>query len=190
MFSIYCYSRVKSWRNRKRTAKNNKNSTIYNKHNWEGINLPSEKIDWEKTDNKKNVTIATNGLYAKKEKIYPAYVSKPNCEKQIILLMTPNREKWHYVAAKKYQHYSEEWHQTINLIFIVWIVFIPLEQKILNHIQTILNKLKSHKKVCENKHFHNVIMPSEDTKIFELNQYQKSDKAQFIECIIDDERWT
>ena len=24
-----------------------------NKHNWEGINLPSEKNDWEKTDNKK-----------------------------------------------------------------------------------------------------------------------------------------
>ena len=33
-------------------------------------------------------------------------------------------------------------------------------------------------------------MPSEDTKIFEFNQYQKSDKAQFIECIIDEERWT
>ena len=27
------------------------------------------------------------------------------------------------------------------------------------------NKCESHKKVCENKYFHNVIMPSEDTKI-------------------------
>ena len=47
-------------------------------------------------------------------------------------------------------------------IFIVWIVFIPLEKK---------NKLESHKKVCENKNFCNVIMPSEDTKILEFNQY-------------------
>ena len=50
-------------------------------------------------------------------------------------------------------------------------------------------KLESHKKVCENKHFCNVTSPSEDTKILEFNQYQKSDKATFIvyadlECII------
>ena len=32
----------------------------------------------------------------KKEKIYPAYVSKHNskCEKQVILLMIPNMEEW------------------------------------------------------------------------------------------------
>ena len=38
---------------------------------------------------KNNVTIALNVLYAKKEKIYPAYVSKHNSnhEKQVILLM-------------------------------------------------------------------------------------------------------
>ena len=40
------------------------------------------------------------------------------------------------------------------------------------------------------KDFCNVIMPSEDTKILEFNQYQKSDKAPFIiyadrECIIE-----
>ena len=51
-------------------------------------------------------------------------------------------------------------------------------------------KLESHKKVCENKDFCNVIVPSEDTKILEFNQYQKSDKAPFIiyadlECIIE-----
>ena len=41
-------------------------------------------------------------------------------------------------------------------------------------------KLELHKNVCENKDFCNVIMPSEDTKILEFNQYQKSDKAPFI----------
>ena len=57
------------------------------------------------------------------------------------------------------------------VIFIVQIVFIPLEQK---------NRLESHKRVCENKDFFNVIMPSEDTKILKFSQYQKFDKAPFI----------
>ena len=52
------------------------------------------------------------------------------------------------------------------------------------------NKLESHKTLCKNKKFCNVIMPSEDTKILEFNQYPKSDKAPFIictdfECIIE-----
>ena len=41
-------------------------------------------------------------------------------------------------------------------------------------------KIESHQKVCENKDFCNIIMPSADTKMLEFNQYQKSDKAQFI----------
>ena len=56
------------------------------------------------------------------------------------------------------------------------------------HSFRIKNKLESHKKVCENEDFCNVIMPSEDTKILEFNQYQKSDKVPFfiyadLECI-------
>ena len=39
---------------------------------------------------------------------------------------------------------------------------------------------ESHKKICENKDFCNVVMPSEGTKILEFNQYQKSDKAPFF----------
>ena len=36
------------------------------------------------------------------------------------------------------------------------------------------------KKVCENKDFCGVVMPSENTKIIEFNQYQKSDKTPSI----------
>ena len=51
---------------------------------WEGINVPQEKEDWKKLE-KNNVTIVLNALYVKKEKIYPAYVSKnnSNCKKQV-----------------------------------------------------------------------------------------------------------
>ena len=60
-------------------------------------------------------------------------------------------------------------------------MFIHLEQK---------SKLELYKKVCENKDFSNVIIPSEDTKILEFSQYQKSDKAPFVsyadlECLIE-----
>ena len=64
------------------------------------------------------------------------------------------------------------------VIFIVWIVFIPLEQK------ANLGHIKKYKNFC------NVIMPSEDTKILEFNEYKKSDKTSFIiyadiECIME-----
>ena len=42
------------------------------------------------------------------------------------------------------------------------------------------NKLQSNKKLCENKDFCNIVMPSEDTKILEFNQYKKNYKAPFI----------
>ena len=65
-----------------------------NKYNWKEINFPSEKDDWKKFE-EKNVTIALNVFYSKKEKIYPAYVSKHNSnrEKQVILLMISNGDK-------------------------------------------------------------------------------------------------
>ena len=34
------------------------------------------------------------------------------------------------------------------------------------------NKREYHKKVCYNKDFSNIVMPSEETKILEFNQYQ------------------
>ena len=54
------------------------------------------------------------------------------------------------------------------MVIFVWIAFISLEQR---------DKLESHRKLCENKHFGNLIMPYEDTKILEFDQYQKSDEG-------------
>ena len=63
------------------------------------------------------------------------------------------------------------------MIFSFWIAFIFF-------------KLEPHKRVWKNKDSCHVIMPSEDTKMWEFSQYQKSDKAPFIiypglECIIE-----
>ena len=132
-----------------------------NKYNWEIINFPSETDDWKKFE-KKNVTIVLNILYANEEKIYPAYISKhnPNCEKQGILLMIPNGEEWHYLAAKKLsallrgitsKHQGDFYGLNILHSF-------PTE-----------NKCESYKKVYKNKKFGNIIMSSEDTKILEFH---------------------
>ena len=62
----------------------------------------------------------------------------------------------------------------------------------LNYLHSFRTKSKreSHKKLCQNKDFCNVVMPSEDTKLSQSNQYQKSDKALFfiyadLECLIE-----
>ena len=149
------------------------------KYNWEGINYLSEKYLIGKN---LYVLIEKNILYAKKEKIYPACVSKhnSNLEKQIIILMIPKEGGWHYLAVKKLlvllrgimsKHHSDFY--CLNYL----------------HSFATENKREPHKKFCENKDFCNV-MPSEDTEILEFNQYQKSDKAPFIiyvdlECLIE-----
>ena len=50
-------------------------NSFINQFNWEGIYFPSEKDNW-KICQKNSVRIALNVLYAKKGKIYPAYVLK------------------------------------------------------------------------------------------------------------------
>ena len=79
---------------------------MINKYDWERISYPSEKDDWKKFEGN-NLAIALNVLYVKNKKICPAFVSKDNLnrEKQVIFLMIPNREGWHYLAVKNYEHY-------------------------------------------------------------------------------------
>ena len=81
-------------KNRKNPKRITKIKPFINKYNWGGTDFPSEKDDWQRFE-KNNLTIALNLLYAGKEKIYPAYVSKHNSnrEKQVIFSMISNREK-------------------------------------------------------------------------------------------------
>ena len=85
--------------------------------------------------------------------------------------MIPNRKGWHYLEVIKlsallrgmtFKHHGDFCCLSCLFSFATE------------------NKLELHKNVWENKDFYNVIMPSKDTKILELNQYQKSDKALFI----------
>ena len=109
----------------------------------------------EKTE-RKNLAIALNALYSKNKKIYPMHVSKDNTnrEKQIILLITPNREGCHYIAIKN----SSVWLRGItskhhgDFYCLNCLHFFATE-----------NKRESQKKGCENQDFCSVEMPSEIT---------------------------
>ena len=68
-------------------------------YNWKDIDFPSTRKDWRKFE--LNNKIALNILYVphNTRKIQAAYKSKNNltCDKQVILLMITNGEKWHYL---------------------------------------------------------------------------------------------
>ena len=83
-----------------------------NQYNWRDIKFPSDKEEWKKFE-QNNKEIALNVLFVphNKEEIEPAYTSKYNykCKKQVILLMITNDgNRWHYLAVKNSPHYLEE----------------------------------------------------------------------------------
>ena len=74
------------------------------KYDWNGIDFPSHKKDWNKFELNNN-TIAFNVLFIpyNTKQIRPAYISKynSNTEKQVILLMITGNKKWHYLFVKR-----------------------------------------------------------------------------------------
>ena len=71
-------------------------------YNWKDIDIPATSKDWRKLE--LNNDIALNILYIPHDtkKIQLAYRSKNNltCDKQVILLMITDGEKWHYLTVK------------------------------------------------------------------------------------------
>ena len=68
-------------------------------YNWKDIDFPSTSKDWRKFElNNKNILYVPHNT----RKIQLAYKSKQNltCDKQVILLMITNGEKWHYLTVK------------------------------------------------------------------------------------------
>ena len=75
-----------------------------NQYSWHDIDFPSTGKDWKKSE-LNNESIALNILYVPHNtgKIHLAYKSKHNLtrEKQVILLIITDGEKWHYTGVKR-----------------------------------------------------------------------------------------
>ena len=93
-----------------------------NKYKWEGIEFPAGPKDWKKFE-RNNKTIALDILFiphnAKTTRV--AYISEYNnkCKKQVILLMTTDGKKSHYLAVTNLSALLAKNHQIMMEIFIV-----------------------------------------------------------------------
>ena len=153
-------------------------------YNWNDIDFPSTSKHWKKFE-LNNESIALNILYVphKTTKISLAYKSKHNLtrEKQVILLMITDGEKWHYLAVKRLSALLNGITSNHNGDFYCLNCFCAYTTK---------NKLEKHKKICENHDYCHVEMPNEDNKIIKYNQAEKSIKSPFIiyadlECLLE-----
>ena len=152
-------------------------------YNWKDIEFPPTSKDWRKFE--LNNKVALNILYIlhNTKKIQLAYKSKHNltCEKQVILLMITNGEKWHYLTVKNLPGLLRGITSTHHGDFCCLNCF--------RSYRTV-NKFELHKKICENYDYCHVEMPTNDNNIIKYNQGEKSIKLPFLiyadlECLLE-----
>ena len=119
----------------------------------------------------------------KTRRISLAYKSKHNLtrEKQVILLMITDGEKWHYTAVIRLSRLLRGITSNHNGDFYCLNCF---------HAHTTKNELEAHKNICQNHDNCHVEMPNGDNKIIKYNQGEKSIKSPFIiyanlECLLE-----
>ena len=152
-------------------------------YNCKDIDFPPTNKDWKKFE--LNNKVALNILYIQHntKKIQLAYRSKYSLtyNKQIILLMITDGEKWHYLVVNNLSgllrgitsnHYRDFY--SLNCF----------------HSYRIKNKLEAHKKICENHDYCNVEMPIKGNNTTKYNHGEKSMKLPFViyadlECFLE-----
>ena len=152
-------------------------------YNWKDIDFPSTSKDLKKFE--LNNEVALNILYVphNTKKIEIAYKSKHNLtrEKQIILLMVSNGENWHYLVVKSLSRLLTGITSNHKEDFYCLNCF---------HSYRMKNKLETHKKICENRDYCCVEMPSKDNNTIKINHGEKSIKLPFavyadLECLLE-----
>ena len=153
------------------------------KYNWREIDFPTMSKDWRKLE--LNNEIALNILYVphNARKIQAAYKSRQNltCDKQVILLMITDGEKWHYHTVKNLPGLLRGITSTHKEDFYCLNCFRSYRTR---------NKLEAHKKICENHNYCNVEMPTKDNNTIKYNQGENSIKLPFVvyadlECLLE-----
>ena len=153
-----------------------------NQYNWKDIDFPTTNKNWRKLELSKD--FALNILYIPHniKKIQLAYRSKNNltCDKQVILLMITDREKWHYLVVKNLPGLLKGITSTHEKDFYCLNCF---------HSYRTKNKLESHKKIYENHDYCQVEMFTKDNNIIKYNHGEKSMKVTFViyadlECLL------
>ena len=152
-------------------------------YNWKDIDFPSTSKDWRKFE--LNNKIALNILYVPNNtnKVNVAYKSKHNltCDKQVILLIITDGEKWHYLEVKNLPGLLKGITSSYHGDFYCLNCFRSYRTR---------NKFEAHKKICENHDYCHVAMPTKDNNIIKYSQGEKSIKLPFVvyadlECLLE-----
>ena len=150
-------------------------------YNWKDIDFPSTSKDWKKFET--NNEVALNILYVphnlKKQKLQIKH--NLTREKRVILLMISNGENWHYLTVKNLSRLLRGKTSNHDGDFYCLNCF---------HSYRTKNKLGVHKKICENRDYCHVKMPTNDNNTIKYNQGEKSIKLLFIvyadlECLLE-----
>ena len=168
---------------RKNPQRISKIKPFIDQYNWKDIDFPSTSKDWRKLE--LNNKIALNVLYVphNTRKINVAYKSKNNltCDKQVILLMITDGERWHYLTVKNLSVLLRGITSNHKEDFYCLNSFCSYRTK---------NKLEAHKKICENRDYCNVEMPTKYNNIIKYNEGEKSIKLLLVvyadlECLLE-----
>ena len=150
-------------------------------YNWKDIDFPATSKDWKKIE--LNNKIVLNILYIphNTKKIQLAYRTKYNLtyNKQIILLMFTDGEKWHYLVVNNLSRLFRGLTSNHNADFYCLNCF---------HSYRTKNKLEAHKKICEKHDYCHVEMPIKGNNTIKYNYGEKSIKMPFtiyagLECL-------
>ena len=153
------------------------------KYNWEDIDFPSTSKDWKKFECNNEVALNILHVPYNTKKINIAYKSKNNLthERQIILLMISDGQKWHNLVVKNLSGLLRGITSNHKEDFYCLNCF---------HFYRTENKLESHKKICENHDYCHVEIPTKDNNIIKYNRGEKPMKVRFIiyadlECLLE-----
>ena len=153
------------------------------KYNWEDIDFPSTIKDWKKFECNNEVALNILYMHYNTKKINIAYKSKNNLthERQIILLVISDGQKWHYLVVKNLSGLLRGITSNHKEDFYCLNCF---------HSYRTENKLESYKKISENHDYCHVEMPAKDNNIIKYNHGEKSMKVPFIiytdlECLLE-----
>ena len=153
------------------------------KYNWEDIDFPSTSKYWKKFEC--NNEIALNILYVpyNTKNINIAYKSKNNLthERQIILLMISDDQKWHYIVVKYLSELLRRITSNHKEDFYCLNCF---------HSYGTENKLETDKRICESHDYCHVEMPAKDNDIIKYNHGEKFMKLPLViyadlECLLE-----
>ena len=152
-------------------------------YNWKDIDFPTMVKDWKKFEYNNEIALKILYVPHNTKKLNIAYKSKHNLtrEKQVILLIISDGEKWHYLTVKNLSGLLRGITSNHNADFYCLNCFCAYSTK---------NKLEKHKKIWENHDYCHVEMPTKDNNIIKYNCREKSIKMPFtiyadLECLLE-----